>query len=816
MSQNNEVSSVQSKQEVDGIVDLISNANTDPCLQPLPIGFQLQYCSPTDSFLCPRGTFCQIGAGPQQTFCCPIIADNPCKQKQESGIGLIGLKRWYYDANDNYCKTFIFNGFKGNQNNFLTFRICQQSCGAINPCENGEPQIQTNVQEQCSPENVHSCPKGYYCRILDDLTKSVCCPGTDQTVLINDRVIMPNPLANVNSGSGSIYNLNNGHSLTTNIDYMKSRTVDSIDSANMAIGNIAPIESINYGNTKPINSNEYLGYNAATGIKPNFSNISQSNNFINQVGTSDFTRAGTFINSYYGIPKSGMISESIGSGIPIFTGNSPVNTGVSVDSSSGTAFENARISSEFNSGTQNLAPNIAIENIRGNRCLQALAPGTGTYSLPRYHFDAEASLCRPFIYSGFGGNDNSFETIQECRMACPEYDNPCPVGLPYVDENDGSVAFCSSINPLCPSNYWCHIGDRRQTSVCCPSLINFNTMPITNQFRPLRSLLSTNFMQNFNGPALDMRIGSSEHNDMPGMISQACFQSLQEGRGQAKLTRYYFNSRTRTCEKFIYSGKGGNQNNFLSKMDCEETCPILDNPCENGLPAMSSEGNPILCDSDSSTICGIGYYCHIGATSSTTVCCPTIGDPCHMPVSNGNGNAILNRWYYNTQSQICVNFVYSGQGGNSNNFRTREDCIKTCPEFRNPCSAGRPHIGLNGQITRCGATGPLICPTTYWCHIGASLENSVCCPATGIPCEQEVEIGTGDAVLIRFYYNSATRTCQQFQYSGLGGNENNFLTLRDCEAHCPVLPNPCGLGQPQTDEHQNPVMCSAADTKPVT
>lgn len=62
-----------SNREVNGIIDAISKAITEPCLQPLPAGFQLQYCSPTDSFLCPRGTFCQIGVGPQETFCCPII-----------------------------------------------------------------------------------------------------------------------------------------------------------------------------------------------------------------------------------------------------------------------------------------------------------------------------------------------------------------------------------------------------------------------------------------------------------------------------------------------------------------------------------------------------------------------------------------------------------------------------------------------------------------------------------------------------------------------------------------------------------------------
>lgn len=53
-----------------------------------------------------------------------------------------------------------------------------------------------------------------------------------------------------------------------------------------------------------------------------------------------------------------------------------------------------------------------------------------------------------------------------------------------------------------------------------------------------------------------------------------------------------------------------------------------------------------------------------------------------MPVSSGTGNAVLNRWYYNAQSQVCVSFVYSGQGGNSNNFQTHEDCAEACPEFR--------------------------------------------------------------------------------------------------------------------------------------
>ena len=44
------------------------------------------------------------------------------------------------------------------------------------------------------------------------------------------------------------------------------------------------------------------------------------------------------------------------------------------------------------------------------------------------------------------------------------------------------------------------------------------------------------------------------------------------GNGSERLVRYFYNSSTQECESFIYSGKGGNGNNFLSSTKCERTC----------------------------------------------------------------------------------------------------------------------------------------------------------------------------------------------------------------------------------------------------
>ena len=45
------------------------------------------------------------------------------------------------------------------------------------------------------------------------------------------------------------------------------------------------------------------------------------------------------------------------------------------------------------------------------------------------------------------------------------------------------------------------------------------------------------------------------------------------GTGVAQLPRYFYNQIMRVCEQFFYTGKAGNQNNFLGRAECESTCP---------------------------------------------------------------------------------------------------------------------------------------------------------------------------------------------------------------------------------------------------
>ncbi len=53
------------------------------------------------------------------------------------------------------------------------------------------------------------------------------------------------------------------------------------------------------------------------------------------------------------------------------------------------------------------------------------------------------------------------------------------------------------------------------------------------------------------------------------------------------------------------------------------------------------------------------------------------------------------------------------------------------------------------------------------------------------PCVLQLATGTGNAVLSRWYFDSASTTCRAYTYTGINGNENNFLSLADCRRICP-------------------------------
>jgi len=124
----------------------------------------------------------------------------------------------------------------------------------------------------------------------------------------------------------------------------------------------------------------------------------------------------------------------------------------------------------------------------------------------------------------------------------------------------------------------------------------------------------------------------------------------------------------------------------------------------------------------------------------------------------GECKAAFTRFYYSLTTDACIQYEYSGCGGNSNTFVTEEECLDKC-------------VG--------GGT------TLFTQGLGVPVENDndperIC----ALPAEQ----GLCKARIDRFFFDPKTGDCQTFEWGGCKGNENKFSSKTECEQFCaPIM-----------------------------
>jgi hypothetical protein len=139
-------------------------------------------------------------------------------------------------------------------------------------------------------------------------------------------------------------------------------------------------------------------------------------------------------------------------------------------------------------------------------------------------------------------------------------------------------------------------------------------------------------------------------------VVDVCSLPLQEGECDSSFFRFYYNQETRSCDRFVYKGCGGNANRFESLELCEEYCERNDDTCT----------------------------------------LPSVEGPCMQ---------LETKWFLNPETGECETFTYGGCGGNSNKFDTKEDCEARCK----CCDPNTPKLCSTGQAGCCH-DGTWVCP----------------------------------------------------------------------------------------------------------
>lgn len=92
-------------------------------------------------------------------------------------------------------------------------------------------------------------------------------------------------------------------------------------------------------------------------------------------------------------------------------------------------------------------------------CLQSRDPGNCNQRLSRYYFDSLTYKCTPFSYTGCGGNQNHFRSLQECQSHCHRGVGPHPNAVlnpnPYASlaRVPVSARYIGTAHPLHPHHF---------------------------------------------------------------------------------------------------------------------------------------------------------------------------------------------------------------------------------------------------------------------------------------------------------------------------------------------------------------------------
>ncbi|CAJ0961766.1 unnamed protein product, partial [Mesorhabditis belari] len=313
------------------------------------------------------------------------------------------------------------------------------------------------------------------------------------------------------------------------------------------------------------------------------------------------------------------------------------------------------------------------------RCLEPKTIGECKETYPAYHYDRQLRECRPFSYSGCGGNGNRFLTINQCEMMCfdfnsltdPEMDCFEPLDIGYgrnemeCIENSGFRFYFDRDFGSCSKFWYLGCGGNANNfysfDVCHRTCRNSRRLPKreiddisvcfdvpsdkgrchNNDTKPVQRWTYTNGKcANFTYSGCD---GSSNRFSSLHECESICKglkKSIQINKcshqpdwGTCNHMRYmwYYESKVGTCAQFLYGGCGGNTNRFETFEECQKDCE------------------------------------------------PSGFDPCLEHLDRGRWcEDMSNRYYYNKKMKECKGFHYTGCGNSNNNFHTLEECEARC------------------------------------------------------------------------------------------------------------------------------------------
>ncbi|XP_067941385.1 papilin-like isoform X1 [Watersipora subatra] len=435
-------------------------------------------------------------------------------------------------------------------------------------------------------------------------------------------------------------------------------------------------------------------------------------------------------------------------------------------------------------------------------CLQPVQAGSCSEVLTRYAYNSLDGSCKPFVYSGCGANDNNFFTQNSCERSCaPAYETDRS-SLCKLPEDEGNCGEGNSLDMM-RWRYDNHLE-------ICVKFVYTGCRGNGNNFATVDGCIDRCEIESFKA-------------------SDVCLLPKSEGKCDGAIESYYYSPESGKCHSFMYSGCGGTANRFTTELECNNKCSITDSlsgQCSGGVSVGDCFGSyPRWHYNDITQSCEIFVYSGCGGNTNNYLnfeeciqaCDKKIPnfDDCSMDVDQGvecssGFLSLKSQWFYDRRQGSCQQFTYRGCQGNRNRFGTKDECSRMCPTMSIcslPLASGQCYDQIpmyrydvaTSECVRftysgCGGNANQF-ETRAMCEIAClrymrgseETTSNMVTPIRRVDrrvCELPVARGPCEDLMLSYYYDSRRKNCRAFVYSGCEGNANRFATLTACRQHC--------------------------------
>ncbi|PIC23278.1 hypothetical protein B9Z55_017031 [Caenorhabditis nigoni] len=181
--------------------------------------------------------------------------------------------------------------------------------------------------------------------------------------------------------------------------------------------------------------------------------------------------------------------------------------------------------------------------------------------------------------------------------------------------------------------------------------------------------------------------------------------------------RWYHDSTTKQCKMMMWTGCGGNGNSFSSKADCESLCRIESSwtnttdfctlernagPCTDSISMWYFDHSEQDCKPFTYGGCRGNQNRFVSKEQCLQSCRDKSSeDTCTLRPEPGPCRLGLEKYFYDPVTQSCHMFHYGGCEGNANRFDSELDCFRQC-------SSVKAEAGVERMAQLTSATTPVI------------------------------------------------------------------------------------------------------------